>query len=145
MPLSVSCLSTVDIMAWTISCAYEYGGLASSLGDLLTARGRPLLWPAAFNTGVDLIVVDDVALTTGTGTGTGMTSVSLWYDGGTQTSSVSSDIGTTSVDKQLSSTTSDVDSSTYALTQLQRAHNPLFKMRRSKSANLSNTTLYSAA
>jgi len=101
-----------------MSCAYEYGGLASSLGDLFTTRGRPLAWWApAFNTGIVFMV--EAAFTAGRGTGTVMAWVCLWYDGGTQTSSVSSEIGTTSVAMLLSSTTSDVDSSTYALTQLQ--------------------------
>ena len=32
MPLSVNCLSGAEDIAWTINCAYEYGGFESSLG-----------------------------------------------------------------------------------------------------------------
>ena len=39
MPLSVSCRSCAEVMACTMSCAYEYGGLDSSLGPSLLLGG----------------------------------------------------------------------------------------------------------
>ena len=39
MPLSVSCRSGADVIACTMSCAYEYGGFCSSRGPTLSPIG----------------------------------------------------------------------------------------------------------
>ena len=41
MPLNVSCLSNEEVIACTISCAYEYGGFVSSLGPVESAATPP--------------------------------------------------------------------------------------------------------
>ena len=41
MPLSVSCLSTADVMDCTMSCAYENGGFVSSRGPVESAGPTP--------------------------------------------------------------------------------------------------------
>ena len=134
-------------MACTINCAYEYGGFASSLGDLPTTRDRPLPWPTVWRdltADVGLIadagLVADAGFTTETRMGT-TSLVSLAYAGGTQTSSVSSDIGTTSVVMLLSSTISDVDSFTYAFKQLQSKQCDVWHNGNQPATNYCHTSL----